>query len=213
MKDFVKLYLVTDRGLAGNRDFEEIILKSIEGGVTIVQLREKKMDAKEFLINASHLKKKLDALDIPLIINDRVDIAFASNASGVHLGQSDLPIKHARKILGENKIIGVSISTVAEALKAEKESADYIAISPIFDTPTKTDTDPAVGLDGIAAIKDSIQIPIVGIGGINKTNARSVIKAGCDGIAVVSAIIAAVNPKDAAFELNNEIKKGLKEKK
>ena len=152
VKDKIKLYLVTDRSLAGNRDFENIILDSIEGGVSIVQLREKNIDAKEYLDKAIHLKQKLDPLNIPLIINDRVDVAHASNASGVHVGQSDLPLEYSRKILGDYKIIGVSVTTIQDALKAVNLGADYIAVSPVFDTPTKTDTDPAVGLDGIKAI-------------------------------------------------------------
>lgn len=213
IRDLLKLYLVTDRELAGNRNFDDIILESIKGGVTIVQLREKNMDAREYLEKAINLKKKLDLLNIPLMINDRVDVAHASNAGGVHVGQSDLPLEHSRSILGRLKIIGVSVTTISEALDAEKLGADYIAISPVFDTPTKTDTDPAVGLDGIKAIRKVVKIPIVGIGGINKSNTMEVIKAGCDGIAVVSAIMAAKNPKLAAFELIKEIKKGLEERK
>ncbi len=208
----IKLYLVTDSNMIGNKNLEDIVIEAVKGGVTIVQLREKEIDVKRYLDKGINLKKKLDISKIPLIINDRVDVTFAVKASGVHLGQSDLPLSSAREILGRNCLIGISISTIEEARIAESNGADYIAISPVFDTPTKTDTDPAVGLEGIFKIRKNVKLPIVGIGGINIKNAREVIKAGCDGIAVVSAIISAENPKQAARDLLEEIEKGLKDR-
>ncbi|MHA1799571.1 MAG: thiamine phosphate synthase [Candidatus Helarchaeota archaeon] len=209
LREQLKLYLVTDRKLARDRNFDEIILEAVRGGVTIVQLREKNLDARRYLEKALNLKNRLDECKVPFIINDRVDVAFASGASGVHVGQSDLPITHARRILGKNKIIGLSTNTVKQAIEAEKLGADYIAISPVFSTPTKTDIDPPVGIEGIPRFKKVVKIPIIGIGGINKNNARAVIRAGCDGIAVVSAIMASENPKEAAAELIREIEKGF----
>jgi len=212
IKELIKLYLVTDPDLVGNRELEEVVVEAVKGGVTIVQLREKKLEDKQLIEKSLSLAKKLKKYSVPLIINDKIDVAFSSSASGVHLGQSDLPCFSAREVLGKHRIIGVSTNSIQEAETAVRDGADYIAISPIFDTPTKTDTDPAVGLDGIAEIKKHVKIPIVGIGGINVKNARDVIKAGCDGIAVVSAIIAAEDPKQAAIELLEEIEKGLKER-
>jgi len=210
--EIIKLYLVTDRRFAVDRNFNDIIIEAIAGGVTVVQLREKNIETREFYNKAIELKAILKEYNIPLIINDRVDIAYASDADGVHLGQSDLPIKYAREILGKNKIIGLSVNTVKQAIEAEKSGADYIAISPVFPTPTKVDIDPPVGLEGIPIIRESVNIPIVGIGGINKNNAKKVIEAGCDGVAVVSAIMGAKDPKLAASELLNEVLDGLKSK-
>jgi len=207
LREILKLYLVTDRNIIKNRNFLDIIEQAILGGVTIVQLREKNVDAKEYIEKAEELKPILQKYDIPLIINDRVDVAFAVNADGVHLGQSDLPIKYARKILGDEKIIGISANNVEQAIEAEKSGADYIAISPVFFTSTKPDIDPPVGIEGIKKIKEVVKCPLVGIGGINKENAFSVIKAGCDGIAVVSAIMAAENPRIAAKELIDIVNK------
>ncbi|MHA1248986.1 MAG: thiamine phosphate synthase [Candidatus Helarchaeota archaeon] len=212
MAEIIKLYLVTDRRFAVDRNFNDIIIEAIAGGVTVVQLREKNIETREFYNKAIELKAILKEYNIPLIINDRVDIAYASDADGVHLGQSDLPIKYAREILGKNKIIGLSVNTVKQAIEAEKSGADYIAISPVFPTPTKVDIDPPVGLEGIPIIRESVNIPIVGIGGINKNNAKKVIEAGCDGVAVVSAIMGAKDPKLAASELLNEVLDGLKSK-
>ncbi|MHA1785709.1 MAG: thiamine phosphate synthase [Candidatus Helarchaeota archaeon] len=209
LREQLKLYLVTDRKLARDRNFDEIILEAVRGGVTIVQLREKNLDARRYLEKALNLKNRLDECKVPFIINDRVDVAFAAGAIGVNVGQSVLPITHARRILGKNKIIGLSTNTVKQAIEAEKLGADYIAISPVFSTPTKTDIDPPVGIEGIPRFKKVVKIPIIGIGGINKNNARAVIRAGCDGIAVVSAIMASENPKEAAAELIREIEKGF----
>ena len=200
------LYLVTDRDLSCGRSTVEVVEAAVAGGVSCVQLREKHCSTREFITQARALKRFLKSKKIPLIINDRLDVALAVEADGLHLGQQDMTIIDARKISGTSLIIGISAESVDDALRAEKEGADYIGISPVFATPTKSDTALPLGLEGVKTIRKMIAIPIVGIGGINRQNALSVITAGADGIAVVSAIVGAKDPKDAAFELKSIVR-------
>ena len=199
MKVDYSLYLCTDRNLLNGKNFEETIELAIKGGVSIVQLREKNCSSREFLEIATSIKKITSKYKIPLIINDRIDIALAVNADGVHVGQDDLPCKTAREILGEEKIIGVSVSTVETAIKAEIDGANYIGVGAIFKTSTKTDAE-IVSLETLKKIRDSVKIPVVAIGGINKNNLPQ-IKNFIDGVAVVSAIISDKNPELAAKDL------------
>jgi thiamine-phosphate pyrophosphorylase len=199
------LHLVTDRSLSQARSLVEVVAEAVAGGVTCVQLREKSCSTRQFLDEALALKALLQPLGVPLIINDRVDIALAVGAAGVHLGQSDMPISHARRLLGPDCLIGISAESMADALEAEQQGADYIGISPVFNTPTKTDTAPALGLEGIRRIRELARIPLVGIGGINLTNARQVLAAGADGVAVVSAIMAAESPRLTAEAIRREL--------
>ena len=173
----------------------------MSGGVTIVQLREKSASTLDFYREARLIKSFLSKKCIPLIINDRIDIALAIDADGVHLGQHDMPLTVARKILGKDKIIGISVNNPNEAKRAEQDSADYLGLSPIFLTSTKTDTAKPIGLNAIPAIRNAVSIPLVGIGGLNIHNVDKVIKAGCDGIAVVSAIVSADKPNIASKKL------------
>jgi thiamine-phosphate pyrophosphorylase len=198
------LYLVTDRTLSRDRSLSTIVEAAVSGGVTCVQLREKDCSTREFMVEARALKKLLGPLSIPLIINDRLDIALASGANGVHLGQADMTIEDARRISPDSLVIGISAESLEDAVRAEWQGADYIGISPVFSTPTKTDTAPPLGLDGVKLLSAAVSIPTVGIGGINKTNAASVIRAGADGIAVVSAIVSADDPGEAARELRHQ---------
>jgi len=199
------LHLVTDRSLSQGRSLVEVVTEAVAGGITCVQLREKACNTRQFLDEALALKALLQPLRLPLIINDRVDIALAVGADGVHLGQSDMPISHARRLLGPDCLIGISAESMEDAVKAEQQGADYIGISPVFSTPTKTDTAPALGLKGIRQIRERVRIPLVGIGGINLTNARQVIDAGADGVAIVSAIMAAESPRLAAEVIRREL--------
>jgi thiamine-phosphate diphosphorylase len=199
------LHLVTDRSLSRGRSLVEVVAEAVAGGVTCVQLREKCCSTREFLQEALALKELLQSWRVPLIINDRVDIALAVAADGVHLGQTDMPISHARRLLGQNCLIGISAESVADAIEAEQQGADYIGISPVFSTPTKTDTAPALGLEGVRRIRELVRIPLVGIGGINQTNARQVLAAGADGVAVVSAIMAAESPQLAAQVIRGQL--------
>jgi len=197
----LRLYLVTDRGLAGKRDLEEIVLEAVAGGVTMVQLREKDIDTREFVELALRLKKTLNGTGVPLIINDRIDVALAADADGVHVGQSDMPYVIARSLLGPDKIIGLSIESISELEEANGLDVDYVAASPVFATSTKTDTAEPWGLEGLRKFRKLSKHPIVAIGGMNVATAHDVFGAGADGIAVVSAIIAADNPRKAAEEI------------
>ena len=199
------LYLVTDRVLSGGRPLEQIVRESVAGGVTVVQLREKDAGAREFIEQALALRQAASDLAIPLIINDRVDIALACRADGVHLGQGDMPCALARRIAGKDMIIGVSVSTADEALVAEADGADYLGVGPLFATLTKADALPATGLGVLRTIRQAVRIPLVGIGGIAHTNAGDVIRAGADGVAVVSAIIASPDPEAAARALRSAV--------
>ena len=201
MKNALKLYLVTDRSLSLGRPLEEVVSQAIAGGVTMVQLREKEMPTGEFVALARGLKRLLQPHGVPLIINDRVDIAFAVDADGVHIGQSDMAYADVRKLVGKDKIVGLSVETLKEVELANQLDVDYIGISPVIATPTKTDTAAPFGIDGLReAVKLSLH-PTVAIGGMNKTTAQAVMETGCDGIAVVSAISSAIDPAAAAAEL------------
>ncbi|TWV12804.1 thiamine phosphate synthase [Bacteroidaceae bacterium HV4-6-C5C] len=204
MKTFdLSLYLVTDRDLSLGRSLESVVMEAVEGGVTMVQLREKNCSGKMFYEEAVRLKKCLKPYGVPLIINDRLDIAMACDADGLHIGQTDLPYDIVRRLFGKDKIIGLSVESVQDTLDANALDVDYIGISPVFGTPTKTDTAPALGLEGIREISRISRHPSVGIGGINSHNAGVVIAAGADGISVVSAIMSAPQPREAANELRN----------
>jgi len=205
------LYLVTDRALSLGRSNLEIIQAAVEGGVTLVQLREKEATTREFYEEGLKIRAYLKARDIPLIINDRIDIALALDAEGVHLGQEDMPIDVARKILGPKKIIGASVFTLKEAKIAEAMGADYLGLSPIFVTETKPELIQQIGIEGIPLLKEAAQIPVVGIGSMSESNAYEAVKAGLDGVAVVSAICSHEDPKAAAQALKEEILRAKKE--
>jgi thiamine-phosphate pyrophosphorylase len=201
------LYLVTDRGLARNRNTLDIVRAAVQGGAGCVQLREKRCSTREYIDEARAIKAFLKREGVVFIINDRVDVAQAVGADGVHLGQNDMPLNMARAILGDSMIIGISAESAADAVAAERQGADYLGVSPIFATATKADTAPPLGLAGLREIRKAVSIPLVGIGGLNKHNAADVIRHGADGVAVVSAIVAADDPKAAAQELHQIILK------
>ena len=195
------LYLVTDRELCRGRPLTQIIRQAVEGGVTYLQLREKGLSFRDFVDEAREIKKILEPYNVPLIINDRVDVAIACDAAGVHLGQSDMPFPEARAVLGEASIIGLSVETWPDVEAAEKLNVSYIAASPVFATPTKTDTKEPWGLEGLRKIKKFSRHPVVAIGGVNEKNISAVAEAGADCIALVSAICAADDPLSAARRL------------
>ncbi len=197
----LSLYLVTDRPLSGGRDMAWIVREAAAGGVTMVQLREKECSTAEFIQLARELKAALAPLGIPLIINDRVDVALAVDADGVHIGQSDMPYATARKLLGCDKIIGLSVETMDEVIAANALDVDYIGISPVYATPTKTDTLTPFGLDGVDEVMRCSRHRCVAIGGMNRDTVGEVIAHGVEGVAVVSAIVAAPSPREAAAEL------------
>ena len=199
------LYLVTDRALARGRATAEIVREAVAGGVTCVQLREKNGGTREFLDEARTVQAALRGTGVPLLVNDRVDVALAVGADGVHLGQRDMPIADARRLGPSGWIIGVSAECVEDAIRAEQEGTDYIGVSPVFATPTKTDTALPLGLAGLRQMRAAVRLPLVAIGGIHAGNAREVIRAGADGLAVVSAIVSADSPREAARQLRREI--------
>ena len=198
------LYLCTDRGLMTSDTIEEGVELAIKGGVTIVQLREKECQGKEFLTVAQKVKAVTDAYEVPLIINDRIDIALAVDADGVHLGQQDIPAAAAREILGANKIIGVSAYNAELALQAQKDGADYVGVGDVFGTATKANTH-HVSIDALKKIRNHIKIPIVAIGGIHAGNISRLKGTGIDGVAVISAVLGAKNITGAAEELGGLI--------
>ena len=204
------LYLVTDRGLARGRSTLEIVKAAVQGGVTCIQLREKECSTLEFIEQALVIKDFLKSRQVPLIINDRVDVALAIEADGVHLGQTDMPLDIAKKIIGDSMIIGISAESLEDAVEGEKGGADYLGVSPIYATPTKTDTALPLGLEGLRAIRKAVRLPLVGIGGLNRDNSAAVIQNGGDGVAVVSAIVAADDPAQAAADLQQVIDEARK---
>lgn len=194
------LYLCTDRSLMTAPTLEQAVNDAIKGGCTVVQLREKHATSREFYRLALSLKRITGYYGIPLIINDRLDIAAAVNAEGVHLGQKDLPADIARAVLGEEKIIGVSANNLQAAINAELDGADYIGVGAVFQTSTKTDTKP-VTIDKLKEIRSAVKIPMVAIGGIKRSNISQLNGTGINGVAVVSAVIGSKNITAAAREL------------
>ena len=196
------LYLVTDRQLMSCDSLTEAVEQAILGGCTMIQLREKELSSLEFYNQAVAVKQVTDKYHIPLIINDRIDIAMAVQATGVHIGQHDLPAAAVRKVIGENMLLGVSASSIAEAIQAQQDGADYLGVGAMFPTGTKTDAD-SVSMEELQKIRAAVSLPIVVIGGINKGNAGRFKPMGIDGLAVVSAIIAQSDIKAAAAELTD----------
>ena len=188
------LYLVTDRDLCGDKPLEEVVLQAVRGGAACVQLREKNVSTRFFINEAARIKSRLAPFYVPLIINDRVDVALAAGADGVHVGQDDMPYAVARRLMGAKAIIGLSVETWEDVEKAQVLDVDYLGVSPVFQTPTKTDTKGSWGLQGLSRIRAWSRHPLVGIGGLNRSNAAEVILAGADSVAVVSAICAAPDP-------------------
>ena len=199
------LYLVTDRRTLGGRRLEECVEQAILGGVSLVQLREKEISSSEFLDLAAKVKAVTDSHGIPLIINDRTDIALAVDADGVHVGPEDLPVRIVRRLLGPDRIIGASASSLEEALSLQAEGADYLGVGAVYPTATKQNTE-SVSLEDLRRIKAAVSIPIVAIGGIDAGNASAVMKTGVDGVAVVSAIMCSPDAREAARRLLLKIK-------
>ena len=189
MKPDYSLYLVTDRMLMSTKTLGEAVEQAVIGGCTMVQLREKEISSLDFYVLASEMKKITDRYGIPLIINDRIDIAMAVGAAGVHIGQKDIPADIARKVIGKDMLLGVSAGDLAEAVDAAKAGADYLGVGAMFPTGTKTDAS-HVSMEELEKIRKTVDIPIVVIGGISKENAMLFQPMGIDGLAVVSAVIA-----------------------
>ena len=202
MKPDYSLYLVTDRMRMSTRTLGEAVEQAVIGGCTLVQLREKEIPALDFCMLALEIKKITDRYGIPLIINDRIDIAMATGAGGAHIGQRDIPADIARKVIGKDMLLGVSVSSAAEAIDAVKAGADYVGVGAMFPTGTKPDAG-FVSMEELGRIRKAVDIPIVVIGGISRENAMFFRPMGVDGLAVVSAVIAQPDIKKSAADLKS----------
>ncbi|WMC10426.1 thiamine phosphate synthase [Oceanimonas pelagia] len=195
-----RLYLVTDdRQPIGT--LQTVVAEAVAGGVTLVQVREKHGDVRAFIERAEAVQEVLKGTGVPLIINDRVDVALAVNADGVHLGQSDMPAAHARRLLGPERLLGLSVETEQQLFESELLPVDYLGLSAIFATPTKTDLNRHWGIDGLRQALKYSSRPIVAIGGIHAGNLPEVAQTGVHGVALVSAICRAPCPRSAAQAL------------
>jgi thiamine-phosphate pyrophosphorylase len=211
MEGNIETYLVTQADLSAGRTTPEIVDGALAGGIDAVQVREKDRGAREQLAVARELREPTAEAGVPLIVNDRVDVARAADADGVHLGDDDLPVAAAREVLGEEAIVGRSVSLVEDAVEAERAGADYLGVGAVYATGSKDDIDDeeyAIGLDRVEAIADAVDIPIVGIGGITADNADDVAAAGADGVAVITAITDAADPAAATRDLRAAVEAG-----
>ena len=209
-KENLLLYAVTDRHWLDGRTLKEVVLESLEGGVTMLQLREKHLDEAHFLEEAKELQTLCRSWHVPFLINDNVEIALAMEADGVHVGQSDMAAGDVRKKLGDDKIIGVSAQTVEQALLAEKAGADYLGVGAVFPSSSKDDAN-EVTYETLKAICSAVSIPVVAIGGITQENVHQLAGSGICGAAVISAIYAEPNIKKAAAELKKAVKETIKD--
>ncbi len=202
------LYLVTERSFLKHLTLKEALRQALQGGVTLVQLREKEMDTRQFYDLAVEIKKCTDSFQVPLIINDRADLVLAVGAAGLHVGQSDLPVKIARQILGKDKIIGASVTSVTEAVEAEAAGADYLGAGAIFPTGTKKEA-VAIGVSQLRKIKQAVKIPVIAIGGINLQSLALLKGTNIDGIAVMSALLKSKEIEKTAREFKENIQRGI----
>ena len=207
-KKHMLLYAVTDRAWVGTKSLYEQVKEALENGVTCVQLREKELSEDDFLKEAKQISELCKEYKVPFIVNDNVDIAIACKADGIHIGQEDMELTNVRKLVGEDMIIGVSVHTVEEAIKAQEGGADYIGIGAVFATSTKTDVD-VLSFATLKSICEAVDIPTVAIGGIQKDNICKLKGSGIDGVAVVSAIFAANDIATATKELLLEVEKAV----
>jgi thiamine-phosphate pyrophosphorylase len=208
MRDLIEceVHLVTDRGLSKGRSTLEIVEAAVRGGVSVVQLREKDLETRDFYEEGLKIRDLLRSQGILFIVNDRIDLALALDADGVHVGQSDMPVEIARKILGPDKIIGLSVEEPSHINEPSAKYADYLGVSPIFVTSTKPELESGWGLDGLQKARSMTDLPLVAIGSINSENAGGVISAGADSVAVVSAIVSADDPQQAARSLVEKVR-------
>lgn len=199
-KKTMLLYAVTDRAWIGKQSLYEQVEYALKGGVTCVQLREKELSFDDFLKEAFEIKELCKKYNVPFFINDNVEIAIACKADGIHVGQNDMQAQNVRQLIGDNMILGVSAQTVEQALLAEKQGADYLGVGAVFTTSTKQDAD-YVPYDELKKICNTVNIPVVAIGGIYKHNIMELSNSGVDGVALVSAIFAQENIEKASYEL------------
>ncbi|UCB51749.1 MAG: thiamine phosphate synthase [Candidatus Zixiibacteriota bacterium] len=203
----IQLYVIADKKICGGRDVEDVVRQAIEGGAQMIQYRDKDADDADFLSTASKLRAVCKNRGVPFIVNDRAEIAREVDADGVHVGQKDISINQARKILDPAKIVGESARTIHQAKRAEEEGADYVGVGPIFETPSKG-IDKPVGLNIIREARENLHIPFFPIGGINPKNVDQIVRAGGRRIAVISAVVLAGDVRSAATELVKKLRQG-----
>lgn len=200
------LYVITDAGLSGGRSHTEVLREAIAGGATVVQLRDKGLTTRELVEEGQRLRSMTREMGALLMVNDRIDVALAVEADGVHVGPDDMPVAVARELVGPDRIIGASAGTVDEARAAQADGADYLGVGSVYATGTKADAGEPIGPEGLACIAASASIPVVGIGGIAEDNAAEVISAGAEGVAVISAVVSADDVQAAARRLVERIR-------
>lgn len=199
------VYVITDRRTAGERSLIEIVRAALRGGAHVIQLRDKDVPARDMIALGEALLPLTRAAGVPLIVNDRVDVALALDADGVHVGQDDIPADMVRRIIGPERILGVSVATVEQARRAARDGATYVSVGDLFGTPSKPDAGPPIGLAPLTAIARAVDLPVLGIGGITIANAASVVQAGAVGVAVISAVIGAPDPEAATRALRDAV--------
>ncbi|HJK00983.1 MAG TPA: thiamine phosphate synthase [Methanocorpusculum sp.] len=205
------LYVVTDEKLSNKRTHLEIARSAVVGGANVIQLRDKEKSSRELYRIACEIREICQNHAL-FFVNDRLDIALAAGADGVHLGQNDLPVEAIRRIVPQNFLIGISVGTVEEALMAESSGADYVAVSPVFSTTSKEDAGVGRGIATIKEIRAAVTCPLIGIGGINRSNAAELINAGLDGVAVISAVVGSIDISTATQELSNIVREAKRRK-
>ena len=206
------LYVITDQVISGGRSHVQVAAQAVLGGADVIQLRDKRMGGKEMLEAALAIRDLTQDAGVTFIVNDRLDIALLSGADGVHLGQDDIPLATARSICPPGFIVGVSVGSVEEAVRAEQVGADYLGPGPIFPTGSKDDAAPACGLEVLKAMRSYVSIPLVAIGGINRDNLEAVIANGADGVAVISAAVAPPDIAGACRDLKDRIEAAFRNK-
>ncbi|MDR7600306.1 MAG: thiamine phosphate synthase [Armatimonadota bacterium] len=207
----LRVYVITDRTFRG-RSHEDVARAALVGGATVVQLRDKQASGRELVQWARQLRALTRRARATFVVNDRVDVALAAEADGAHVGEDDLPVADARRLLGPDRVVGASAGTVEEALRAEADGADYLGVGPVFPTATKPDAGGAIGPEGLRRIVEAVRIPVVGIGGITLDNAAEVIRAGAAGVAVISAVAAADDMVEATRRLREVVDAALQER-
>lgn len=209
MRFDLRVYVITHAGFRG-RSHEDVARAAVAGGATALQLRDKESPGRALVATARRLVALANPAGVPVVVNDRVDVALAAGADGVHVGEDDLPVADARRLLGPERIVGASAGTVEAARRAEQEGADYLGVGPVFPTATKTDAGEAIGLDGLRKIVAAVRVPVVGIGGITVENAGQVVLAGAAGVAVVSAVAGADDMVEATRRLRQAVDLALR---
>lgn len=209
LREALRVYVLTDRNLSRGRSEQEVVQAAIAGGATAIQLRWKTGPMHEAVAVGRDLRDMCHTAGVLFVVNDRIDLALTLGADAVHLGDEDLPVSDARRIVGDEMVIGYSPATLVDALQAERLGADYLGVGPVYGTSTKSDAGEAVGVRRIEEVCRSISIPVVGIGGINAANAMDVVSAGAAGVAVVSSVVAADDVRDATMRLRESVESAL----